>query len=137
MRSQNFYFRVARDEDVLTLWVSLDDADRENGCMHFINGAVDSARLVPHTQDPTRATYLIAETTAQERAVQGYGEVRSGGVVAWSGATIHGSNANSSGRWRRAYAVHFVRDGFSMRPGVPEPNLSELNDAHAATVARL
>ncbi len=135
--SQNYYFRVARDDDVLTLWVSLDDADRENGCMHFINNAVESAKLVPHVQDPTRATYLIAETTAEERASQGYGEVHSGGVVAWSGATIHGSNANSSGRWRRAFAVHFVRHGFTMRSGVPQPNLSALNDAHVATLARL
>jgi ectoine hydroxylase-related dioxygenase (phytanoyl-CoA dioxygenase family) len=135
--SQNYYFRVARDDDVLTLWVSLDDADRENGCMHFINTAIEAAKLVQHNQDPTRATYLIAETTAEERASQGYGEVRSGGVVAWSGATIHGSNANSSGRWRRAFAVHFIRDGFAMRSGVPEPDLSELNDTHAAIVARL
>ena len=101
-------------------------------CMHFINTALKDARLVPHNQDPTRATYLIAETTAEERAPQGYGEVRAGGVVAWSGATIHGSNANASGRWRRAFAVHFLRHGATMRAGVPEPDLSELNDAHAA-----
>ena len=137
LSTQNYYFRVARDEDVLTLWVALDDADRENGCMHFINTALEDAELVPHTQDPTRATYLIAETTAEERMAQGYGEVKSGGVVAWSGATIHGSNANRSGRWRRAFAVHFVRHGFVMRSGVPQPDLSALNDAHAAILARL
>ena len=127
---------MARDDDVLTLWVSLDDADRENGCMHFINTSIDAAKLVPHHQDPTRATYLIAETTAEARASQGYGEVHSGGVVAWSGATIHGSNANSSGRWRRAFAVHFIRHGFAMRPGIAEPDISKLN-ANKATLARL
>ena len=133
--ADNFYFRVAADADVLTLWIALDDADRGNGCMHFIQTPIEQAKIVPHTQDPTRATYLIAETTPEDRAAQGYGEVRAGGVVAWSGATIHGSNANSTGRWRRAFAVHFVRAGFSMQPGVPEKDLSELNEAHAAVVS--
>ena len=127
----NYYFRVQRDADVLTLWIALDDADRANGCMHFVDRSIAEAEIVPHSQDPTRATYLIAETTAEERDTRGYGEVRAGGVVAWSGATIHGSEANQTGRWRRAYAVHFVKPGFSMQEGVPTPDLSKLNGAQA------
>lgn len=108
-----------------------DDADRANGCMHFVDRSIAEAEIVSHSQDPTRATYLIAETTAEERDTRGYGEVRAGGVVAWSGATIHGSEANRTGRWRRAYAVHFVKRGFAMQDGVPTPDLSKLNDAQA------
>ena len=68
----------------------------------------------------TGSKILPAEAWASTRA-----------VVAWSGATIHGSEANQTGRWRRAYAVHFVKPGFSMQEGVPTPDLSKLNDAQA------
>lgn len=37
--------------------------------------------------------------------------VRKGGVVFHQGATLHGSGANRSDRWRRAYAAHFGAAG--------------------------
>ena len=132
-----FYFKVPehslhrRSPRVAHPFALADDADKANGCMHFVDRSIAEAEIVAHSQDPTRATYLIAETTAEERDTRGYGEVRAGGVVAWSGATIHGSEANQTGRWRRAYAVHFVKPGFSMQEGVPTPDLSKLNDAQA------
>ena len=36
---------------------------------------------------------------------------------------MHGSEQNTSGRDRKAFAVHFVRAGFEMQPGAPAPSL--------------
>lgn len=33
------------------------------------------------------------------------------------GAALHGSHANASARWRRAWAVHFVAEGSTMQAG--------------------
>ena len=34
-----------------------------------------------------------------------------GATLCWHGAALHGSPANRSDRWRRAWAVHFVAEG--------------------------
>ena len=37
--------------------------------------------------------------------------VKSGGASFHHGAALHGSHANTSGRWRRAVAFHYVAEG--------------------------
>lgn len=102
----NAYFECEPAEDVITAWIALDDADEENGCLHYINGSHIGAILEhvalphePHNKAP--ASELIndaAETAAC---------VRCGGVVFHHSRTLHRSPANHSDRWRRAYATHW------------------------------
>jgi ectoine hydroxylase-related dioxygenase (phytanoyl-CoA dioxygenase family) len=51
--------------------------------------------------------------------------VKPGGVVCWSGATLHQSHANRSRRPRRAYAVHFVAGDFVIEAGAAVPPLEK------------
>lgn len=43
--------------------------------------------------------------------------VPKGATLCWHGAALHGSHANASARWRRAWAVHFVAEGSTMQAG--------------------
>src|SRR5262249_32926586 len=43
----NAYFRVDPADHVITCWTALDDADLENGCMHYYAGSHQNG-LVPH-----------------------------------------------------------------------------------------
>ena len=43
-----------------------------------------------------------------------------GATLCWHGAALHASRANTSDRWRRAWAVHFLADGAS-KEGRPSP----------------
>lgn len=112
----NAYFRVTPDDHVITCWTALDDADLENGCMHYYSGShlggrVDhraikgTPHLVPEELDRTQSTAVpIAE----------------GGCILHHSLTMHWSPPNHSPRWRRAFVVHYVRSDAEM--GARHPN---------------
>jgi phytanoyl-CoA hydroxylase len=111
---------------VTGLWIALDDADRENGCLLALAGA--------HRGALRQRFRRIGETTAMEdvdptpwpeiepTAI----EVRRGTLVVLHGLLPHASSANRSSRPRHAYALHLVdrraaysADNWLQRPDFP------------------
>ena len=98
--------------EVVTLWLAVDDSDRENGCM----------RVIPDTQ----SMHLFTENELQQRNdgknVLGSGidpdlidESRAVDIVLKAGDVsvhhpnlIHGSRANTSERWRRGLTIRYI-----------------------------
>lgn len=110
----NFYFGIDSSDDVVTCWTALDDTDLENGCMRLIDGSFLSG-IVPHKKTYKDASSTHFDWDAEEGHYDPAKEVPvlvpKGATLCWHGASLHGSCANSSDRWRRAWAVHFVADG--------------------------
>lgn len=97
---------------VVTLWLAIDDSDRENGCM----------RVIPETQ----TTKLFSEDELQQRNdgknVLGSGIdpalidaskavdiiLKAGDVSVHHPNLIHGSHANTSARWRRGLTIRYI-----------------------------
>jgi len=100
------YFNVSLDTAVVGVWIALDDATPENGCMHVIPGS--------HREGPVvhfkRRDWQICDTDVPvHRDVMV--PLKSGGVLFFDGMIHHGTPPNMSGRLRRSLQFHFIPDG--------------------------
>ena len=96
----------------LTCWIGLDDADEENGCVHYVPGS-HHWPLLPreHLANDMNAvfSYLDAE---QEALFNPVASVLKAGVASFHHPmTLHGSLENRSERPRRGVVINFIGDG--------------------------
>jgi phytanoyl-CoA hydroxylase len=104
------YWPILQPKDVqLTAWVALDDADADNGCMRMVPGS-------HRWGDQIGVLHSLKNFEAMPDEVDGKSiEVRlcpveKGAVHFHHPLTWHGSQANVSGRPRRAIALHFMTE---------------------------
>lgn len=93
----------------VTAWVALDDADVSNGCMSMVAGSHSWGDQIAYLNTLNAgfdlpADYQGHQVAAQPRPV-GKGEVHFHHSLTW-----HGSHDNTSGRPRRAIALHYMGD---------------------------
>jgi len=83
----------AGGRDGVTLWVALDAADRENGCLHYAKGSHKLGVL-----GPSELTHFKTGCDEDYAA-----EVQPGDAVLHHSCTVHWTDANRRGGPRRAY----------------------------------
>ncbi len=93
-----------------SIWIALDDATLENGCMFFIPGAhkhgrFDNVGIGDSMPDIFKAFPEYKEV----RAVAA--PMKAGSCSFHNGLLIHGANANMTPGWRRAMTCGFMPDG--------------------------
>ena len=115
----NFYFGPRDPDALVTAWIALDDATPENGCMSFGEGS-QRRPVLPHFAPAGEPFNLqIAESALAGMAMTA-APVPKGGVSFHHGGTVHQSGTNRSTRWRRACALHYVRnDNAFVTPALP------------------
>lgn len=118
---QDASYLITEPASVVGLWVALEDADRDNGCLWVQPGGHRSPLREIYEVDPvSREGNLkpLDETpwpeTDQSLAV----EVPAGSLVVFHDHMPHYSSKNSSPRSRHAFTMHFAR---------PEARWSERN----------
>lgn len=93
-----------------TVWIAIDDATPENGCMRFIPGSHKSKDLAPHDlkKDPslTLSQELSAGTFDEAEAVDV--ALEAGQVSLHDVYLYHGSEANTSTRPRRGMTLRLM-----------------------------
>jgi hypothetical protein len=104
----------------LTCWIGLDDATRDNGCLHYIPGshlwpdlpitglAGDMDAIQSVLSDEQRAQFRPAAI-----------ELKKGEAAFHHPRMIHGSFANRSDRQRRATVINVFRDGVRSASDAP------------------
>lgn len=95
--------------EVVTLWLAVDDSDRENGCMRVIPRTHREAlmALTPtDREDVVLDSYLDPARVDESRAVDLV--LKAGDVSVHHPNIIHGSNANTSERWRRCLTLRYI-----------------------------
>lgn len=109
----------------LTCWVGLDDATRENGCLHYVPGS-HRWELLPRVglADNMEAiqTVLNAEQKRQFKPVAI--EMKKGEASFHHPLMLHGSFENRSARQRRAMVINVFKDG--VRSASDEPLLKDV-----------
>lgn len=103
----NFYFRCTPGGHVITAWIALDDVDEENGCLRYISGSHKKG-IIDHAEVPGQPYNLAPPDDLIDRDKEASAPVRKGGVVLHHSETLHSSRRNTSDRWRRGYATHWV-----------------------------
>ncbi len=103
----NFYFRCTPGGHVITAWIALDDVDEENGCLRYISGS-HLKGIINHVEVPGQPYNLAPPDDLIDWEKENVAPVRKGGVVLHHSETLHSSRRNTSDRWRRGYATHWV-----------------------------
>jgi len=93
-----------------TVWLAVDDATRDNGCLRFMPGSHKAKRLAPHTTNDSPELALN-----QEIDPAAYDEDRAVDLILEAGQMslhdvylVHGSNANDSASPRRGMTMRFM-----------------------------
>ncbi|MEZ6114614.1 MAG: phytanoyl-CoA dioxygenase family protein [Pirellulaceae bacterium] len=121
------YWTRTRPMSHLTCWVGLDDADRDNGCLHYIPGS-HRWTLLPITglAGNMAAIREVLDDEQWERFNEPMAiELKAGECSFHHPLMVHGSFANYTDRPRRATVINVFRDGVCsdsnepMMAGVP------------------
>lgn len=93
----------------VTAWVALDDVDEENGCMSMVPGSHTWGNHMNYLATFKQFSDMPDSFEGHEIEIRTC-PVKSGEVHFHHALTWHGSNANRSGRPRRAIAIHFMTE---------------------------
>lgn len=95
---------------VVTLWLAVDDTDPENGCLRVVPGTQNERLLtyeeLEQSADDVLGSGMRPEDVDESRAVDVV--MAAGDVEVHQPTVIHGSNANTSDRWRRGLTVRYI-----------------------------
>jgi len=105
----NYYFGPNDPNALVTAWIALDDATLENGCLYYAEGS-HCGPVHPHVTPPDEPYNLQLPAATLARYPATPAPVPRGGVSFHHGNTFHHSGPNLSRRWRRACALHYVRN---------------------------
>ena len=86
--------------------LTLDDADRENGCFRLIPGSHRKGFL-PGLDDGTRLGPLFTDPSCFDASKAWLAEVPAGSLVVFDSHMVHGSEPNRSSRARRAVVLTY------------------------------
>lgn len=98
------YWDPAKDYQSVSIWVPLQPATKQNGCMHFVPDS-HNLEVIPHRpidDDPTKPGLEI-EPNSFDLSTAVACELPPGGATIHGGRTLHYTPPNNSDDFRRAY----------------------------------
>jgi len=98
------------DRRALSIWVALDDATLENGCLYFIPGSYHDTTF----QNPGIGKNMDAVFTTYPQFIKAKSvavPMKAGSCSFHNGLTIHGAGANMTSGHRRAMTCAYMPDG--------------------------
>lgn len=117
------------DRNAISIWVALDNATLENGCLFFIPGSHKQTGFrkitIGRNMDGIFEVYPQFINTMPAAA-----PMKAGSCSFHNGLTIHGANANMTSGFRRAMTCAYMPDGntYNGEPNIlPEAYLRDLS----------
>ena len=97
------YFNASLDSSIIGVWIALDEATPENGCMRVMPGRMDP---VHHW---SRRDWQICDTDAKAMADHRVAvPLKPGGALFFKSLLPHGTPTNRSNKRRRALQYHYI-----------------------------
>jgi ectoine hydroxylase-related dioxygenase (phytanoyl-CoA dioxygenase family) len=119
VHQDNFYFGPDDPNGMITVWIALDEATSENGCLYYGEGTQDG-EVIQHIAPEDEPFNLQIPTETASKVPMTAAPVPRGGVSFHHGSAFHQSSSNTSPNWRRAAAFHYARNGIKLvNPALP------------------
>jgi hypothetical protein len=107
LHQDNFYLRV-HPGTCVAAWISVDDADEENGAIQCVSNTQDHPIQCPEPSD-LASSFTTEHVTPPEGSRIEIVPLQAGDVLFFNGNVIHGSGPNRSAtRFRRSLIFHYV-----------------------------
>lgn len=124
---QDEYYIPTRDKSLVGVWVAIDDATIDNGCLWIVPGRPGNILQRVRNDSDEYADVDTADVSAYEDQMIPV-EVKSGSVVFFNGYTLHSSLRNKTkNRFRTALVNHYM-SAESMLPWDQDGNLTPTED---------
>ncbi len=98
------------DSSALSIWIALDDATLQNGCLYFIPGSYHHTSFenagIGKNMDAIFEVYPNLKNTNSVAA-----PIKAGSCSFHNGLTIHGAGPNMTNGFRRAMTCAYMPDG--------------------------
>jgi len=124
------YFPFEPKEPYLhvAVWIALDEATAENGCMQYIPGSHRWGNLTTSTTWTETVSHLAVDTDRIDTSQAVLVEAQPGDVVLHDGMVLHYSAPNRSSRPRWAFVLDYIstRARFTGEGDPPYPKVSRL-----------
>ncbi|MDA0711714.1 MAG: phytanoyl-CoA dioxygenase family protein [bacterium] len=101
------YFQVQPENDLVTAWIAMDDATKDNGCMAYVPTS-HKYGIFDIEQDPDRPVHHVPKTGNLNLPAAVACPVSAGSVIFHHGLTLHHSADNRTESWRKALILHFA-----------------------------
>jgi phytanoyl-CoA hydroxylase len=98
--------------DAITIWVALDDATLQNGCLYYVPGSHKAQKFDNVGIGPSIGALFDVYPEWRQVAAQPC-PVPAGGALFHNGLTFHGAGANMTVGRRRAMTCAYMPDGCS------------------------
>lgn len=129
------YWPLDPKEDVVTVWLALDQTRPSNGCMRVVPGS-QSLELQEIEENTDVDNVLNSETTAEVDTSDAVPvELEPGDVSVHHPNILHGSEPNESYTWRRGLTIRYIPTSTSIEDdpweaafllrGDPEPGVNQ------------
>ena len=99
-----FYFPIEPNE-ALTMWLAIDPADQDNGCLRYMTGSHHRG-LRPHSRTQTLGfSQGISDFNQVDQQTEQCIELEPGDLAVHHSLTVHRATRNESGRHRRGLGL--------------------------------
>lgn len=124
---QDEFYIPTRDKSLVGVWIAIDDATIENGCLWIIPGRPGYIMRRVQNNSNEYADVDTVDTTGYEQDKIPV-EVKSGAVVFFNGYTLHSSQRNKTTSCFRTALVNHYMSADSMLPWDQDGNLPATED---------
>jgi phytanoyl-CoA hydroxylase len=104
-----------------TLWLAVDDSDRDNGCMQVLSGSHRARKALSHAIDASGESVLALQLAAPAPGDTQYVEVKAGCYSVHDPYIVHGSAPNRSARRRCGITIKYVPTSVRLDRGFRSP----------------
>ncbi len=107
---QDGYYFMIKPQEATTMWLSLGDADAENGAVWYIPETHNKGMRAHGRTSVLGFSQSITDWSDEDTKVEVQMEARAGDILVHHSLTIHRANSNQSNRHRRSIGFIFYRD---------------------------
>jgi phytanoyl-CoA hydroxylase len=126
---QDGYYFMIKPQKAVTMWLSLGEADADNGAVCYVPGS-HTKPMRPHGKTGTLGfSQGVSDWSAADDASCVQMTAKPGDILVHHSLTIHRANGNTSGRDRKSVGFIFYRDDVTIDEQAHEQYQRDLSES--------